>query len=193
MRIVLALLFFCGFLTSAVAQVEPLRPGDDLSISVWQDPSLNREVVVGPDGMISFPLAGHIKAGGITAAELENLLKSRLQKNYTSPLDITVAMAKPNLDTEGDTRPKFYVTGEVAKAGAYILRPAINVVDAIAVAGGLGPYAAKHRIQVHREVKGVDTIFVFDYTAFLAGTIGADNIKLRSGDIVVVPERGLLE
>jgi polysaccharide export outer membrane protein len=193
MRILLALLLFCGFLTSAGAQVEPLRPGDSLTISVWQDPKLDRQIVVGPDGMISFPLAGHIKAGGMTPQELEKVLRSRLQKNYTGPLDITVALAAVNADTEGDTKPKFYVTGEVGKAGSYLLRPATNVVDAIAVAGGLGPYAAKHRIQVHRQVNGVDSIFLFNYNAFLAGTIGADNIKLRSGDIVIVPERGLLE
>jgi polysaccharide biosynthesis/export protein len=193
MRILLAFLLFCGFLTSASAQHEALRPGDNLTISVWQDPKLDRQIVVGPDGMISFPLAGHIKAGGMTTTQLEEALKSRLQKNYTSPLDITVAMAGVNEDTEGDTRPKFYVTGEVGKAGSYLLRPLTNVVDAIAVAGGLGPFAAKRRIQVHRQVKGVDTVFTFDYYAFLAGTIGADNIQLRSGDIVVVPERGLLE
>ena len=193
MRILLALLFFCGFLTSAGAQVERLRPGDSLTISVWQDPKLDRQIVVGPDGMISFPLAGHIKAGGMTPQELEAVLKSRLQKNYTGPLDITVALAAVNEDAEGDTKPRFYITGEVGKAGSYVLRPATNVVDAIAVAGGLGPYAAKHRIQVHRQVNGADSTFLFNYNAFLAGTIAADNIKLRSGDIVIVPERGLLE
>ena len=72
MRVLLSLLFFCGFLTSALAQVEPLRPGDTLQISVWQDPKLDRTLVVGPDGMISYPLAGHIRAGGITAEALED-------------------------------------------------------------------------------------------------------------------------
>ncbi len=68
MRALLALLFCCVFLTSARAQVEPLHIGDSLQISVWQDPKLDRKVVVGPDGMVSFPLAGHLQAGWIDAA-----------------------------------------------------------------------------------------------------------------------------
>ena len=106
MRVLLALLFFCGFLTSAFAQVEPLHPGDTLQISVWQDPKLDRKVVVGPDGMISFPLAGHIKAGGLTPQALENVLRSRLQKNYTGQLDITVSLADVNKEEEAECKAK---------------------------------------------------------------------------------------
>src|ERR1022692_3100824 len=79
MRALLALLFFCGFATAAIAQLEPLRAGDRLQISVWQDPKLDRFVIIGPDGMISFPLAGHIKASGMTSQALESVLRSRLQ------------------------------------------------------------------------------------------------------------------
>jgi polysaccharide export outer membrane protein len=193
MRVLLALLVFCGFLTSAAAQVEPIRAGDSLTISVWQDPKLDRQIVVGPDGMISFPLAGHIKAGGLTPQQLEDVLKSKLQKNYTGQLDVTVALAAVNEDTEGDTRPKVFVTGQVGKVGSYLLRPGTNVMQAIAIAGGLGSFAAKQRIQVHRKIAGTDSIFLFDYQAYEAGTNTSDNINLQSGDIIIVPERGLLE
>ena len=193
MRVLLALLFFCGFVTSALAQLEPLRPGDTLQISVWQDPKLDRKIVVGPDGMISFPLAGHIKAGGLTPQALENVLRTRLQKNYTGQLDVTVALADVNKDEEAESKPRVYVTGEVLKPGPYILRPGTNVMQAIALAGGLGPFSAKQRIQLHRQVQGVDTIFLFDYWAFESGAVATDNINLQSGDIIIVPERGLLE
>src|ERR1035437_10759044 len=113
MRLLLALLFCCGFLTSALAQLEPLRAGDTLQISVWQDPKLDRKIVVGPDGMISFPLAGHIKAGGLTPQALEDVLRSRLQKNYSGPLDVTVALGDVNKDEAAETKPRVYVTGEV--------------------------------------------------------------------------------
>ena len=193
MRVLLALLFFCGFLTSAVAQVEPLRAGDVLQISVWQDPKLDRKVVVGPDGMISFPLAGHIKAGGMTPQQLEDVLVGRLQKNYTGQLDVTVSLADVNKDEEAESKPRVYVTGEVLKPGPYILRPRTSVMQAIAQAGGLGPYAAKRRIQIHRQVSGADSIFLFNYNAYAAGMESAENIRLQSGDIIIVPERGLLE
>ena len=193
MRVLLALLVICGFVTSALAQSEPLRPGDTLLISVWQDPKLDRKIVVGPDGMISFPLAGHLKAGGLTPQEVENALRARLQKNYSEKLDISVALADVNKDQEGDLKPRIYVTGEVVKPGPYILKPGTNVVQAITLAGGLGPFSAKQRIQVHRQVEGVDTIFLFDYNAFQIGLVPIDNINLRSGDIIIVPERGLFD
>ena len=67
MRRFLAALFFCGVLFCGVAAHAaggPLKPGDKVQISVWQDPKLDRTLVVGPDGWISFPLAGQIRAGG---------------------------------------------------------------------------------------------------------------------------------
>jgi polysaccharide biosynthesis/export protein len=193
MRVLLALLFFCGFVTGALAQLEPLRPGDTLLISVWQDPKLDRKIVVGPDGMISFPLAGHLKAGGLTPQEVENALRARLQKNYSEKLDISVALADVNKDAEGDSKPRVYVTGEVLKPGPYILKPGTNVMQAITLAGGLGQFSAKQRIQVHRQVQGVDTIFLFDYWAFESGAVATDNIHLQSGDIIIVPERRMLD
>ena len=85
--LVLLALFLCVGANSALAQSEPLQPGDTLQISVLQDPKLDRQVVIAPDGMIAFPLAGHIKAAGITPQSLENLLRGRLQKNYTEQID----------------------------------------------------------------------------------------------------------
>src|SRR5690348_7883633 len=99
MRAVLALLFFCGFLTSALAQA-PIRAGDVLEISVWQDPKLDRRVVVGPDGSIGFPLIGQVRVGGLSPQAVQDLLKARLQKNYTEQLDVTVARAAVNRDTD---------------------------------------------------------------------------------------------
>jgi len=193
MRVLLALLFFCGFLTSAMAQVEPLHPGDTIQISVWQDPKLNRQVVIGPDGMISFPLAGHIQAGGLTPQALENVLRRRLQKNYTSHLDITVSLAAVNREEQVETKPRVYITGEILKPGPYIIRADTNVVQALALAGGLGPFAASKRIQIHRQVNGTDSTFLFNYNAYVEGTNTADNINLRSGDVIIVPQRGLFE
>jgi polysaccharide export outer membrane protein len=193
MRVLLALLFLCSGLTSAFAQLEPLHPGDALQITVWQDPKLDRKIVVGPDGMIAFPLAGHVKAGGMTTKMLEDALKSRLQKNYSGELDITVTLADVNKDAEIESKPRFYVTGEVQKPGPYVLRPQTDVVQALAQAGGLGVFAAAQRIQIHRKVRGTDSIFLFDYNSYQTGTIATDNINLRSGDIIIVPERGLFE
>ncbi len=182
-----------AFATSALAQQEPIQPGDKLQISVWQDPKLDRVVVVSPEGMIAFPLAGHIKAAGITPPALENLLRARLQKNYTGKLDITVALAAVNESEAADTKPRVYISGEVQKPGQYPAKPAINIAQAISLAGGLSPFAASKRIQIHRQINGADTVIVFDYKAFQAGANITENITLKAGDVVIVPERGLLE
>jgi polysaccharide export outer membrane protein len=191
MRVLLALLLFCGFVTHALAQT--LNPGDTLQISVLQDPKLDRTVVVSPDGTIAFPLAGHIQAGGRTPQAVESTLRSRLAKNYTGKLDVTVSLAAVNQEEENVTKPRVYVTGEVLKPGYYFLRPKIHVVEALALAGGLGPFAASKRIQVHRQVGGADTISLFNYDAYQSGQDIAGNIDLQPGDVVVVPERKLFE
>src|SRR5690242_5340318 len=170
MRALLALLFCSVFLTSVNAQQEALRPGDSVTISVWQDPKLDRRVVIGPDGYIGFPLVGQVKAGGLTPRALEELLRARLQKNYTGQLDVTVALADINRSLDDETKPKVYITGEVLRPGPVFARPTINVMQAISLAGGLSPFAARQRIQLHRKVNGVDSIFIFNYNAYEAGT-----------------------
>jgi len=190
---VVALLFFVGLVTSAFAQTTPLQTGDAIQVSVWQDPKLDRKLVIGPDGTISFPLAGHIKAAGKTTAELEQALKARLQKNYSGELDITVTLAEVNKEEEAASKPRFYVTGEVQKPGPYLLNQRVNIVQAITQAGGLGLFAARQRIQLHRKIKGADSIYLFDYNAYETGNGGPENINVQAGDIIIVPERGLFE
>jgi polysaccharide biosynthesis/export protein len=192
MRLFLALLFVCGLLTSP-AVAETLRPGDAIHISVWQDPKLDQTLVIAPDGTFGFPLAGHIKAGGRTPQDVEDELKRRLAKNYTGQLDVTVTLAAVNKESDEETKPRVYITGEVLRPGPVLLEPRINVMQAIALAGGLGPFAARQRIQLHRKIDGTDSILIFDYNAYISGFDKADNVSLRPGDIIIVPERGLLE
>jgi len=192
MRLLLALLLACGFLTSA-AHAQALRAGDSVRITVWQDPKLDQTVVIGPDGTFGFPLAGHVKAGGLSARAVEGELRNRLAKNYNGQLDVTVTLASVNKEALEETKPRVYVTGEVLRPGPYPIPVATSVMQAIALAGGLGPFAAGQRIQIHRKIRGVDSILLFDYRAYEAGTEITNNIDLRSGDVVIVPERGLLE
>ncbi len=190
MRVLLALLFLCGFWTGAGAQA--LQPGDTIAISVYQDPKLDRQVLIGPTGMISFPLAGQVRAGGLTPAALESVLTARLKDKFTGDLDITVALVGVK-QLEEDLKPRIFITGEVLRPGPFVVRTRTNVLQAISLAGGFGPFAAKQRIQVRRQINGVEVMFLFDYDAFFSGRNVEDNIDLRAGDVVVIPERGLFE
>lgn len=195
MRILFALLLLGIAVPMAHAQTT-LKPGDTLNISVLQDPKLDRSVIIDPNGQIAFPLAGHITADGLTPQKLEKILKARLQRNYKEgDLDVTVAVAnvaRPDIPEE-DLKPKIFVTGEILRPGPYNVRQATTLVQAIALAGGLGPYAAKSRIQVHRGSGAQETIFLFDYKAYQAGIEPEKNIPLQAGDVIIVPERGILE
>jgi polysaccharide biosynthesis/export protein len=194
MRILLALL--CVVFLTTGAEAQTLKPGDSVSISVLQDPKLDRTVVVDPMGEIAFPLAGHIRARGLTPVALENVLKNKLKNNYKDEnLDITVAVAHaPKEIPEEDLKPKIFITGEIIRPGSYVVRQKTTLMQAIALAGGVGPFAAKNRIQVRRRGPGGDeTIFMFNYRAYEAGNDLEGNITLRAGDVVMVPERRLFE
>jgi polysaccharide export outer membrane protein len=190
MRVLLALLLLCSLGTAAGAQA--LQPGDSISISVYQDPKLDRQVVIGPTGMISFPLAGQIRAGGLTPAALESVLRYRLKDKFTEEPDVTVTLlaVKP---LEEDLKPRIFVTGEVLRPGFFIARTRTNVMQAISLAGGFGPYAAKRRIQVRRQINGIEVMFLFNYVDFHSGRNVEDNIDLQNGDVVIVPERGIFD
>ncbi len=189
MRVLLMSVFLMLGL-AAPAMGQTLQPGDTVDISVWQDSKLDRRVVIGPSGMISFPLAGHIHAAGLTPEALENVLGSRLKPNYNDRLDITVALVSS--DKDEDRKPRVFVTGEVLKPGPYFIVTNTSLMQAISLAGGLGPFAAKRRIQLHRKIDGAESVFVFDYAAFISGTDLSGNVEIQAGDVIVVPERGLL-
>jgi polysaccharide biosynthesis/export protein len=194
MRILLILV--CLTLWGAKAHSQTLKPGDTLSVSVLQDSKLDRTVTVDPLGEIAFPLAGHIRARGLTPAGLEKILKAKLKPNYKDEdLDVTVALVNAPKDIpEEDLKPKIFITGEVIRPGSYVVRQPTTLMQAIALAGGIGPFAAKKRIQVRRRAPGGDeTIYMFNYKAYEAGLDLEGNVMLRAGDVIVVPERGLFD
>lgn len=198
----IGLLFAC--IANAHADSYQLKAGDVLDVSVFQDPKLNRQIVVAPDGFVAFPLAGRFRAGGLTTAAFEDALKSRLQKQYTNDLDVTVSYVqsakkepKPLAREKPPAKDRewtVYVTGEVNKPGAFVVpKKAPTVLQAIALSGGLGPFAAERRIQVYRKRVGGEVVFPFNYRNYTQGQDLEGNITLQNGDVVIVPERGLFE
>ena len=192
MRLLVAFGFVLGLLAIASAQTSPyrLRPGDSIAVSVWQDSKLDRQLVVGPDGMVSFPLVGQVRAGGLTLQAVEAALREKLQASYKADLDVTVALSSI-AETETESPDVFYVTGEVKSPGPHPLIPPTDVLQAIAIAGGFGPFAATRRIEIYRRVDGQQVMFTFNYRGFESGRDLSGNIVLRAGDVVVVPEKGL--
>lgn len=156
-----------------------LNAGDLLDISVWKEASLQKSVVVLPDGTISFPLAGEITAKGKSVAELEVVLKNSLEKFLTEP-SVSVVVAQ----VSGNT---VHIMGKVSNPGSFEMNQQYSVMQALSLAGGLSPYAEENNITVLRTVGGSETAIAVHYADIKKGRNLSTNIKLRSGDVIVVP------
>ncbi len=203
LAVLLIIPLILGLSLPVAAQGYLLKAGDALDVTVWQDQKLNRRVVVAPDGRVSFPLAGHFRAGGRTVEAVEAQLRDLLQKQYKDKIDVSVAIAEikeiplppepPPVPPPPPIDPSFFAVGEVKKPGQYFFKTTTNVMQAISLAGGLGIFAAPHRIKIRRKVNGEETLIDFDYDAFTNGDDLSGNIKIHSGDVIIVPEKGLFE
>ena len=193
MRVLIAIciLAMCAASVSADVSRYRFKAGDQLEVLVWQEEGLQRQAVVAPDGTISFPLVGHIRALGRTAGEVERTLTVRLKEFITDPV-VTVAFLR-NADREDlvEYEANIYVTGQVRQPGLLKSDRPVNVMQALSQAGGLSEFAAKRRIKILRKIKKRQVAIVFDYVAVTSGYDMSTNIRLKSGDVVVVPERGL--
>lgn len=162
------------------ADVYRLNPGDKLEITVWDEESLKQEVVVLPDGMISFPLVGHVAAAGKTTEDLVKVLRERLNK-FIPDAEINVSL----LAAEGNL---IYVTGEVAHPGKFEMKGPTDVMQALSMAEGLTAFAKKNSIIIlRREADGQARSFPFEYGDVEDGDNIESNIQLQSGDTIVVP------
>jgi polysaccharide export outer membrane protein len=184
-----AVVLLLAFLIAAAAPSSPrgepytLSPGDSLVITVWGEESLKRELVVLPDGAISYPFAGRLEVTGMTTDEVETLIKARLAQYVP---DAAVAVSVVN-----STGYRIYVTGAVNKAGEYQVPRRITVMQAISLAGGLTPFASEDSIVVLRDDGKKQTSIDFPYAEVKRGRELNKNIELKSGDTVVVSGRSL--
>lgn len=156
-----------------------LGPEDVLLISVWKDEHLTREVVVRPDGMVSFPLVGDVQAEDRTVEEIRLDLMTRLIKYIPNP-NVSVAVIKIQ-------SYKIYVVGRVNKPGEYVIGRYTDVLQALSLAEGLTPFASENNIKVIRREKGLQRVIPFRYGDMRNGDDLEQNIFLQRGDVVMVP------
>ena len=156
-----------------------IGPEDILEISVWKDPELTKQVVVRPDGRISFPLIGELMAGGHTVKSLEEELKKKISE-YIPDAMVTVMVIQVN-------SIKIYVIGKVARPGEYKIGRAINVMQALSLAGGLSTFADADSILILRSEKGSQIKIPFNYKEIKKGINLEQNILLRNRDVLIVP------
>ena len=167
--------FFLMIFVSAVMAVETsnappqepkstsylIGPGDVLSISVWKEEGMQKEVLVKPDGSLTFPLAGAINAGGMTTTELTQELVKKLKRYIPNP-NVTVSVLK-------SVSNKVYVLGKVNRPGEFVASHYMDVLQALSLAGGVTAYADSDDIKIIRRTSKGKKIFDFDYDEVISG------------------------
>ena len=164
---------------AAVPSDYVIGPEDMLQISVWKNETLSRAMPVRPDGKISLPLLHDVQAAGLTAMQLRDKIATALAEFMPNP-EVSVIVTEVR-------SARVSVLGEVQKPGVLPLRGDTTILEAIAMAGGFGPFASPSKITVFRKDAGGSTQKIrFNYNKALSGG-DENNLTLKPGDVIVVP------
>jgi polysaccharide export outer membrane protein len=134
----------CGTTSAAESIATPsapttdyrLGPADQLRITVFNEPGLTGQFVVGSQGTVAYPLVGDIRAAGLTVAEFTDALRTALSQYVRSPsVSVEIANYRP-----------FFILGEVTRPGTYPYSVELTVLNAVATAGGFTYRANQHRV-----------------------------------------------
>ena len=180
---VTAVIAFLGLFEIAAADSYKLNPGDEVEISVWNEEDLQKTISVLPDGMISFPLVGHLQAAGKSAAEIETVIAAKLDAYIADPeVNVTVTSTRGNV---------VFVVGKVLKPGPIVMIQSTTVMQALAMAGGLNEFASANSIKIIRrsglEEGAQETLLKIRYSDLEKGNDLSSNHILKYGDVIVVP------
>ena len=180
---VTAAVAFLGLFQVAAADSYKLNPGDEIEISVWNEENLQKTISVLPDGMISFPLVGHLQAAGKTASEIEATIAAKLDAYIADPeVNVTVTSTRGNV---------VFVVGKVLKPGPIVMIQSTTVMQALAMAGGLNEFASANSIKIIRrsglEEGAQETVLKIRYSDLEKGNDLSSNHILNYGDVIVVP------
>lgn len=175
----------CVELSSGVAvavekpEIYQLHQGDKVLISVWREETLQKEVVVLPDGSVTFPLIGRVEVAGLSTSEVEQSITAKLKKYFPEPI-VTVVI----IGTDGN---RAYITGKVMRPGPLVISGPTSVLQAISIAGGFDKFADESSIKVIRTKADGQVILPVNYKDIISGKNITTNIQLQAGDTLVVP------
>src|SRR5215470_17254242 len=155
-------------------------PGDVVKINVWKHDELSQQVTVRPDGALTMPLIGDVKAEGKTVEEIAADIGQRVHRYFQDQPPVTVQIAEVR-------SYKVYVVGEVQRGGEFTPNHQVSVLHGLALAGGFTRFANEERIVIVRHDARGERRIPFDYNAVVHKGDLQQNLLLQSGDTVVVP------
>nr|AHA38087.1 polymerization/export protein [Sphingomonas sanxanigenens] len=177
-------------MTATVPPVSQYRvnPGDDLDVFVWGEERMQRSVRVQPDGTFSFPLAGTIKAMGRNVTDIAADIRERIAVNYRSTApDVTVSVRDA-------TGLRFFVVGKVRTPGSFSSGSAVNILQALSMAGGAAEFADISNAVILRQTPSGQIVEPVQLNTVLkggralkAGSLSRPLPMLMSGDVLVIP------
>lgn len=176
-----------------------VRSGDTLSIEVLQDPALNRQALVLPDGRFSFPFAGTLSASGRTIGQIEAALSAAIAANFNAAPDVFVSVTPGerravSSSSSATTTMDVYFLGEVGAPGPKSLPIGTTILQALSTSGGFTNFAATKRVQLRRtDQNGLQSVYEINYDALEQGAQIRNDVALQDGDVILVPERRLFE
>jgi polysaccharide export outer membrane protein len=158
---------------------------DRLQISVWRNPELSVTVPVRPDGMISMPLIGDVRAGGLTPNQVAAGIKEQLSAYVRDP---SVAVIVADLRSH-EYISRVRVTGAVRTPRSMTYRQGMTVMDAVLDAGGVNEFASPNRSKLYRKSKDTTEVYDLNLGDMLNKGSLDSNYLLHPGDVITVPER----
>jgi len=161
--------------------------GDTVKVHVWRNPELSQSIVVRPDGYISLPLMGDVKAEGKEPETLASQIGTGLGEYIRTP-EVTVMVVSPQ---SKEFRNRIRITGQVAQPQSVAFQPGMTVLDLVLMAGGVTDFAADTRAVLHREVNDKYESYSLDLNAVLNEGTMKDNHLLQPGDVISVPRKQL--
>ena len=164
--------------TPSITESFVIGASDVIAVSVFKEPTLSNSLLVRPDGMISMPLLGDVKASGKTPLQLADEIGTKLKKYVQDP-NVTVILNQMN-------SKRVFLIGEIGKTGPIEMTPGMTLLEAIATAGGLGQYANAKKIYILRNEAGTQQKIPVHYKQALKGDLSL-NLILNPGDTIVVP------
>ena len=156
-------------LAAAATAPATLQPGDKVRVNVFGESQLSGEYELDQAGQISLPLSGTIKAQGLTQSELEQALSKKFRSEYLKNPKVTVTIG---------TLAPYYMMGEVKSPGQFAYRSGLNVLTAMAIAGGPTYRANRSTVQIQR--RGDASMRDYPISA---------SVPILPGDVIKVPER----
>ncbi len=182
LKIFFLIFIVCGLFftkSKSYAQDYLIGPADVIEISIWGEKDLIKQVVVRPDGKVSFPLVGDITVAGKTTTQVKKEVETKIREYIPDAIASVIVVQLGSL--------QYYVVGKVSKPGVFNVSKPITVLQALALAGGLTTFADEKHIYIIRYYGDKTQKLSFNYKEIKKGENLKQNILLKRGDVVLVP------